>query len=120
VPAIATRARRISQRRRQRAEKLFQIAEEKTRVSPVEKALACSYISILAMLWKRKFFGDLVAAIPLLEGIESIHQSKIFSLDEKGAEMLDGLAKMIRELPTRVAPSRPRSSAVSDRSRTKQ
>jgi|GEM_PF-3004400 len=72
------------------------------------------------MLWKRKFFGDLVAAIPLLEGIESIHQSKIFSLDEKGAEMLDGLAKMIRELPTRVAPSRPRSSAVSDRSRTKQ
>jgi hypothetical protein len=108
------RAHRIARRRREKIDRLMEIFKNKTEVNPREKELALAYHFVLTRLWSRKILPSFTP-LPLLEGIQAIHESKsqwlrvgrqtFFQTNPMDWEkMLCWIREMIEKLPTRSAP----------------
>ena len=104
------RARRMARRRWERIARLLEIIKNKIEVNPAEKALALEYHDALAELWYRKSMGPLCESLPLLEGVQALHEIKdLFPIELKAAaktaSLLVAIRKSIAQLPTRSASS---------------
>jgi hypothetical protein len=105
------RAYRLSRRRQEKIEKLFEILENQTEVSAEEKEAALSYygclaeltdaMSVLYMLWWVRSWKMRQPRIPLLEGIHALFESKLrFSNADPNIDALIALESAIKRLPT--------------------
>ena len=106
------RSHRISRRRQEKIEKLWEILKNQTEVSASEKEAALSYygclaeltdaMSVLYMLWWVRSWKMRQPRIPLLEGIHALFESKLrFDNADPKMDALIALESAIKRLPTR-------------------
>jgi len=108
------RAYRISRRRQEKIEKLFEILKNQTEVSASEKEVALSYYGCLIKLtdamsdlymlgwWVQRPWKMKMTQIPLLEGIHALFEGKlVFGDADPEWDALVDLESEIKRLPTR-------------------